>query len=181
MASCGRSFLAFIESGDDSVSGYMSEDFIRPELPAVGIVAGMDPEDRALLGSYGEYLPAQAGQMIIEAGDDQEYLYLVISGMLHVTIQVDGRSKLLARVERGESLGEVAVFDPGKASATVTAQEFTQIWKANRADIDAFVKAYPDAGAAFLTGIIAVMCRRIRNMNEKLAEDQSLEILGKFW
>ncbi len=105
----------------------------------------------------------------------------MISGLLHVTIQVDGRAKLLARVESGETLGEINVFDPKAASATVTAQEFTQIWKANRQDIDDFVKAYPEAGAKLLAGIVTIMCRRIRHMNEKIADTEVAEILGKFW
>jgi CRP/FNR family cyclic AMP-dependent transcriptional regulator len=159
----------------------MSEKLLRPELPSVGIVADIEAGDRALLGNYGEFLPAQAGQMLIRAGDDQEHLYLVISGLLHVTIMVEGRVKLVARVEAGETLGEVNVFDPEKASATVTAQEFSQIWKANRDDIDQFVKAYPEAGNTLLSGIITVMCRRIRNMNDKLADNETMEILGKFW
>jgi len=78
-------------------------------------------------------------------------------------------------------LGEINAFDPAKASATVTAQEFTQIWRANKTDIDEFIKAYPAAGASLLTGIIKVMCRRIRNMNEKLADSESVEARGKFW
>lgn len=158
----------------------MSEKLTRPELPAVGIVAELEQEDRALLGDYGEFLPAQPGQILIKAGDAQEHLYLVISGLLHVTIMVDGRTKLVARIEGGETLGEVNVFDPAKASATVVAQDFSQIWRANRSDIDLFVKAYPQAGSVLLAGIIGVMCRRIRNMNEKLADIQAMQNLSKF-
>ena len=159
----------------------MSDHLTRPELPAVGIVAEMEHDDRALLGGYGEFSPAQAGQILIQAGDDQDHLYLVISGLLHVSITVDGRQKLVARVEAGETLGEINVFDPGKASASVTAQQFSQIWKANRSDIDLFVKAYPEAGTSLFAGIVTVMCRRIRNMNSRLADSESVDILGKFW
>lgn len=159
----------------------MSDKLMRPELPAVGIVAELELQDRALLGDYGEFLPAQPGQTLIKAGDSQEHLYLVISGLLHVSILVEGRTKLVARVEAGETLGEVNVFDPAKASATVVAQDFTQIWRANRGDIDLFVKAYPAAGSILLAGIIGVMCRRIRHMNDKLADIQSMENLAKFW
>jgi CRP-like cAMP-binding protein len=176
-----RLVLGFSPEKDSFSLSCMSEKLMRPELPAVGIVADLESEDRALLGDYGEFLPAQPGQTLIKTGDAQEHLYLVISGLLHVTIMVDGRTKLVARVEAGETLGEVNVFDPAKASATVVAQEFSQIWRANRADIDLFVKAYPEAGSILLSGIITVMCRRIRNMNDKLADNQSMEILGKFW
>ena len=159
----------------------MNDKLMRPELPAIGIVAELESQDRALLGDYGEFLPAQPKQTLIKEGEDQEHLYLVISGLLHVTIMVDGRTKLVARIEAGETLGEVNVFDPGKASATVTAQDFTQIWRANRSDIDLFIKAYPQAGSILLTGIIGVMCRRIRNMNGKLVVTESMENLSKFF
>lgn len=159
----------------------MNDKLTRPELPAVGIVAELEPQDRALLGDYGEFLPAQPGQALIKEGDNQEHLYLVISGLLHVTIIVDGRTKLVARIEAGETLGEVNVFDPGKASATVTAQDFTQIWRANRSDIDLFIKAYPQAGSILLAGIIGVMCRRIRNMNDKIAVTERMENLSKLF
>jgi len=159
----------------------MSDGLIRPELPAIGIVAEMSYDDRALLGDYGTFLPVQAGQRIIVAGEEQNYLYFVISGLLHVTIQVEGRDQLVARVEKGETLGEINVYDPSRASATVTAVEFSQIWKANRDDIDAFVSAYPQAGAALLEGIIAVMCRRMRAMNKKVAETVVTDILSNFW
>lgn len=159
----------------------MNDEFIRPELPPFGIVAELDPDDRALLGGYGEFFPVRPGQTIIEVGDAQDFLYFVISGLLHVTIEIDGREKLVARIEKGEILGEINVFDPGKASASVVAMEFSQIWKANRADIDAFVSAYPQAGARLLEGIITVMCRRMRNMNHKLADSETVDILGKFW
>lgn len=173
--------FGFPSRGESFSFRLMNEKLMRPELPPIGIVAELEEQDRALLGNYGEFLPAQPGQTLITAGDNQEHLYLVISGLLHVTIMVEGRSKLVARVEAGETLGEMNVFDPGKASATVVAQEFTQIWKANREDIDLYVKAYPDAGAILLSGIITVMCRRVRNMNDKLADNESMEILGKFW
>jgi len=159
----------------------MSDKLMRPELPAVGIVADLEAGDRALLSGYGEFLPAQPGQKIIGAGEAQDCLYFVISGLLHVTIDVEGRAKLVARVESGETLGEVNVYDPKKASATVTAQEFSQIWKANRQDINDFVDAYPEAGAKLLEGIVTIMSRRIRNMNEMIADSEAADILGKFW
>ncbi len=159
----------------------MSQKLTKPELPSVGIVAEMDEDDRRLLGGYGEFLPAQSGQTLIEVGQEQPYLYLVISGLLHVTIQVDGRMKLVARIEAGETLGEVNAFDPDTASATVAAQQFSQVWRANKSDIDEFVAAYPSAGASFLSGIITVMCRRVRTMNDKIADSEGLDILGKFY
>lgn len=159
----------------------MNDELTRPELPPLGIIKEMDEDDRRLLSNYGEFLPAHAGQTVIEMNEEQPYLYLVISGYLNVSIEVEGRMKVVARVEKGETLGEVNVFDPAKASARVAAQEFTQIWRADKADIDQFVAAYPASGAKLLSGVITVMSRRIRQMNLKLADNEAMEILGRFW
>lgn len=159
----------------------MSSALNRPEIPSLGIVANLAEQDRALLGNYGEFLPVHAEQTLITEGHAQDSLFFVISGVLHVHTEVNGRTVLLTRVVAGESLGEVNIFDPANASASVTAKEFSQVWRAARADLDAFVTAYPEAGAILLCGIIQVMSRRIRHMNEKLADRESMTNAASNW
>jgi len=134
-----------------------------------------------LLSGYGDFLPVQEGQQLIEEGKNQDSLYLVISGVLHVHSDKDNKRTLIARVSAGESLGEINIFDPGQASASVTAQSFSQIWKANRADFDAFVEAYPEAGAKLLTALAAELSRRIRYMNKKLIAVEAEAAYQNFW
>lgn len=159
----------------------MPNSFDRPEIPALGIVASLEDEDRRLLSNYGDFLPVQPGQTIIEEGKPQDSLYFVISGLLHVTTKVNESPHLVARIEPGESLGEINVFDPGLASASVVARAFSQVWRANRDDIDSFVAAYPQAGNRLLAGLLACMSQRIRRMNEKLVTAELESALRSFW
>ena len=159
----------------------MSSALNRPEIPSFGIVADLTVEDRALLGNYGEFLPVKAGQTLIVQEQTQNSLFLVISGVLHVHTEVNGRTVLITRVVAGETLGEVNIFDPANASASVTAKEFSQVWRADRADLEAFVAAYPEAGSILLSGIIRLMSRRIRLMNEKLSDRESMIDASLFW
>jgi CRP/FNR family transcriptional regulator, cyclic AMP receptor protein len=155
--------------------------FNKPEIPAIGIVAGLEDQDRALLSSYGEFLPVKPEQQIVTEGQPQDSLYFVISGVLHVHTEVDKRTVLIARIEAGTTIGEVNAFDPGTASASVTAKEFSQVWKASKDDIDQFVTAYPEAGSRLLSGIIRCMSQRIRHMNDKLADQESLADVERWW
>lgn len=159
----------------------MAQDFDRPEIPALGIVASLEDDDRRLLSNYGEFLPVQPGQLLIEEGKPQDSLYFVIAGLLHVTTNVEDNRRLVARIEAGESLGEINLFDPGLASASVIARSFTQVWRAKRSDIDAFVAAYPEAGNRLLGGLLACMSKRIRHMNEKLVTAELESALRSFW
>jgi CRP/FNR family cyclic AMP-dependent transcriptional regulator len=159
----------------------MSQEFNSPQLPAMGLVARLEEEDRLLLSGYGNFLPVQEGQVLIEEGHNQDSLYFVISGVLHVHTDADNKRTLITRVAAGESLGEINIFDPGTASASVTAKSFTQIWKATREDIEAFMKAYPEAGNQLLTALIGEMSRRIRHMNEKLVVLKAEDAYQSFW
>ena len=158
-----------------------TQEFNKPELPALGIVAGLDPDDRRLLSDYGEFLPLQAGSDLIREGQEQNTLYFVISGILHVHTSKDQKRTLIARISPGEMIGEVNLFDPGVASANVTAQEFSQIWAATREDINAFQQAYPEAAGRLLIGMISEMSKRIRHMNQKLASAELSNALQGFF
>ncbi len=159
----------------------MSTDFDRPEIPAQGIVATLEDDDRRLLSNYGEFLPVQAGHTLIEEGKPQDSLYVVISGLLHVTTGGDDKTRLIARIQAGESVGEINIFDPGMASASVVARTFAQVWRANRSEIEAFVTAYPQAGNRLLSGLLACMSKRVRHMNEKLVSAELESALRSFW
>jgi CRP-like cAMP-binding protein len=158
-----------------------SSDFDRPELPALGIAANLEEEDRRLLSDYGEFLPIQEGDLIIKEGADQDSLVFLISGLLHVVTERDGTPVLLARGEPGESIGEVNLFDPGKASASVMAKSFSQVWKARRNDLDDFLNAYPKAAGRLMIGLLSEMSKRLRNMNQKLSSTELQATLQEFF
>ncbi len=156
-------------------------DFSTPQLPTLGIIAELEDEDRRLLSGYGEFLPAEAQQDIIKEGEPQDSLYFVISGLLHVHSLKDNKRTLLGRIGEGEMFGEVNLFDPGVASANVTAQEFTQIWKANGDDLKTFADAYPEVGVRLFTGLLGEISKRIRKTNEKLSDAELKEAVLSMW
>ena len=79
------------------------------------------------------------------------------------------------------SYGEINIFDPGTASASVTSKSFSQVWKATREDIEAFMVAYPQPGNLLLTALVREMSRRIRHMNDKLVAVEAEAAYQNFW
>lgn len=144
-------------------------------------MVGLEEEDRLLLGGYGEFLPVQADQTLIKEGGDQDSLYFVISGLLHVHTDTSEKRTLVARIGPGETIGEVNLFDPATASASVTAREFSQVWRANREDLEAFLGVYPAAAAKFMVGILSEMSMRLRRMNERLSMNEKEAAFQSFW
>src|ERR1700733_15134445 len=146
----------------------MSESLTKPSLPTFSWIGHLKEDDRDLLSSYGEFFPGHPGNVIIEEGAQQTEVFVVISGELEVrATQEDGTETLLARVGPGETLGEISLFDPGPAAATVTAVEFSQLWRIADADLLQFMTDNPGAGNVLLRTLASILAQRLRQMNPK--------------
>lgn len=129
-----------------------------PKLPPVSWVTNLKPDDLDLLSSYGEFVPAHAEAPLITQGDPQDNLFIVISGSLNVVR--DGET--LATLSEGSAIGEVNLFDPGTATATVVATEFSQLWRINRDELLSFINDSPGAGNQLLLALASTLASRLR-------------------
>jgi CRP/FNR family transcriptional regulator, cyclic AMP receptor protein len=146
----------------------MTDILSKPTLPSFSWIGHLKDDDRELLSSYGEFFPGHPGNVIIEEGAMQTEVFVVISGMLEVRAkQEDGTEVLLAQVGPGETLGEISLFNPGPAAATVTASEFSQLWRIADSDLIHFMEENPGAGNVLLRTLASILAQRLRQMNPK--------------
>ena len=146
----------------------MTDILSKPTLPTFSWIGHLNQDDRELLSSYGEFFPGHPGNIIIEEGAMQTQVFVVISGMLEVRAkQDDGSEIILAQVGPGETLGEISLFNPGPAAATVVASEFSQLWRIADSDLIHFMEENPGAGNIMLRTLAAILSQRLRQMNPK--------------
>ena len=143
-----------------------TSDLSKPTLPAFSWIGHLKEDDRDLLSSYGEFFPGHPGTVIIEEGVPQTEVFVVISGKLQVHImQNDGVARLLAEVGPGETLGEISLFTPGPATATVIATEFSQLWRIKDSDLLQFMTDNPGAGNLLLRTLATILAQRLRKVD----------------
>ena len=146
----------------------MSESLSKPTLPTFSWIGQLKQDDRDLLSSYGEFFPGHPGNVIIQEGDIQTDVFVVVSGKLEVRAkQADGGEILLAHVVPGETLGEISLFNPGPATATVTALEFSQLWRITDTDLITFMEENPGAGNILLRTLATILAQRLRQVDPK--------------
>ena len=150
-----------------------------PELPAIGLLAEFEEEDRRMLSSYGEFAKVHKGDKLIRQGAAQDKLYFVVTGLLHATCVREGRHMLLGKIESGEWFGEINVFDPANASATVEAMQFSQVWSITRKGIEQFFENYPTAGLSLVISIACLLSNRLRKLDEKLTVAKQLSNISE--
>jgi CRP-like cAMP-binding protein len=132
-------------------------------LPRVGILAFMDDEYREYLAAYGHVVATKPDEVIIREGELGRALYVVLAGNFTITTTgLPGQTARLDSVGEGDCLGEISVFEPGLASATVTSADAGQLWCIEADPLQQFLREQPHAGLALILGINTLLSRRLR-------------------
>lgn len=138
-------------------------------LPEMGFATEFDIEERTQLGNFGEFISLSDGDVLIGEGHTQDALFMVVSGTFHVQTVVTGRSVLLGTLKAGDTIGEVNMFDPGNASASVVSKSFSEVWKIDRVRLEQYLEAHPRTAARLLVNVATQLSKRLRKTNEKVA------------
>ena len=113
------------------------------------------------------------GDVLIQAGQPNDFLYLILSGRLRIHLK-DLTLAPIVMLEPGEVVGEMSVFDRQPASAFVVAQEDSRLLVLDRATIWSLIEIYPIVAR----NLLFVLAQRLRSGNA-LVEDWLLERVSK--
>jgi len=142
------------------------EDTILPEM---GFAADFTEDQRKQLGGFGEFISCNDGDVLIEEGQNQDSLFLIVFGTFHVQTSALGRPVLLGNLKGGDSVGEVNIFDSGNASASVVSKSLSQVWKIDRSRLEQYLEAHPQEAARLLVKVATQLSKRLRKTNAKVA------------
>jgi CRP/FNR family cyclic AMP-dependent transcriptional regulator len=131
-----------------------------------------DADLDALLASL-RFRELEVPEVAWSQGDPGDFLVVVCHGRLGVYARNgDGPEIELGQSGAGEILGEMACIDPSPRSATVAALEPTLVGELSR-DALAMLREYaPNVYATVMSGVIADVTRRLREIDAKLEDAQ---------
>jgi CRP-like cAMP-binding protein len=112
------------------------------------------------LASVMDELSFPGNYTIFNAGDEGRSLYIVVSGKVKVHI---GKQQL-AIFPKGESFGEMAVFDAQPRSASATTLETCECLELTQEQLYEAIDETPEIAV----NIIGILSRRIRELNDKM-------------
>lgn len=86
-----------------------------------GLAGPLDPETAALIGSRASWVRLERGATLFEEGEAGSAWFVLVSGRLSVHRTLEGRSREVAQVDAGTTVGEIAALAGGPRNATVRA------------------------------------------------------------
>lgn len=106
-----------------------------------------------------------SGQLIFSRDDAGDFLLMIASGRVRLSIMSDeGRELSVRHAVRGDIIGEIAVLDGLPRSADASALSDVQCFMLFRADFQALVRAFPDVSIR----LIEFLCARLRSTTNQL-------------
>jgi len=134
---------------------------------------GVSSETRDLLASqnFSEIVHYDQETFLVTQGAKPDAVYFTLSGLFHAVshANIEAPQRLLGRIEPGEFIGEISLFDPeSKGTASVKAMKDASALRMPREAFGDFCKAHPAAALEFVTALAHCLARRLRDANEKV-------------
>lgn len=136
-------------------------------LPSLGIIGRLDESIRSRLGQAGEFTTAPVGFYVAKQGQPHNALAVILEGKLSVSTHAHGDIVKLANLGPGETVGEMSIIDPQKASADVVVVDSpAKLWTISGDALEKLVQHDPVTGYKILKVLATELCRRLRHNSE---------------
>jgi CRP/FNR family cyclic AMP-dependent transcriptional regulator len=150
---------------------------LDPQLLAdVDLFRSLSPEavERIINASVPRSL--RRGDVLFQEGDDAAELFVVESGRVAIANRSpDGRESVVALMEPGDLFGEMPLFDDMGRSAHARALEVGVVHAIPYRAVREVLEDDP----ALLWGVVELLARRLRSMDNALADAVFLDVTGR--
>lgn len=145
-------------------------------LARAGIFQGVSPNAVAALTRQLEPVSFSRGQVIFVEGEPGETLFIITAGKVKIGRRTaDGRESLITLMGPSDMFGELAIFDPGPRTSTVTALTEVHAVTMDRTALRTWIAEQPEIAEQLLR----VLARRLRRTNDNLSDLIFTDVPGR--
>lgn len=142
----------------------------------VPLFEGVSAEDRAALARAATLRTYRRGETIVQQGQPGDAFYVLVRGRVAVAIVApDGREVVLNTLGEGDHFGEMALLDDAPRSASVIAQEKSDLAILSRAVFFDLLKS----NFVLTRALLAAFSARLRRANATIEGLASLDVKSR--
>lgn len=143
-------------------------------LQTIPMFAQLSKRDFSVLFNIIHNRSYVAQEYVFYQGDPGIGLYIIREGEVRIERKLEsGEIVSLAKFKEGDFLGELALVDDEKRSASAIADSDVKLAVIFKPDLDEFISRFPKKGVKILQGISHVVAVRLRQLNEENIKLQS--------
>jgi CRP-like cAMP-binding protein len=137
-------------------------------LRNVSILRKLSEEELRAFCALLQTRDAKAKERIIEEATPVKAFSIVLDGVVHIRRMANKRELLLGRLGPGGFFGEINLFDPGVATASIYAMKPTRLAFLDYETFHSFMEENTAIGYKIATSMMTEMARRLRQTSARL-------------
>jgi CRP/FNR family transcriptional regulator, cyclic AMP receptor protein len=149
---------------------------VNEVLARSGIFQGVAPDAATALVAQLQQVSFPRGHTVFVEGEPGDRLYIILEGKVKIGRRTaDGRESLITVMGPADMFGELALFDPGPRTSTVTTLTEVKAVTMDREALHAWVLGRPEIAEQLLR----VLARRLRRTNSALSDLIFTDVPGR--
>jgi len=122
------------------------------------------------MAHYLGYSSLEAGQPVFNEGDPGSYMLILLDGKVSILKAGESGRHLLSYEGRGRIIGEMALLDRERRSATCIAETDCELLHLSQDNLQKLAADYPALAYRFMHSLARLLSRRLRRTSGILAE-----------
>lgn len=152
---------------------------IRQNVRQIELFSGLANDEIDILIKHSKIRTLVEDEPLFLQGDESDFFVVIIDGRIEITKYTDKATPVsLASLTRGDTLGEMALFDHEQRSATATAMESSIVLILSRASFDLLVDEHPRCGNKLMRKFAILLCGHLRKTSKMFAESIEPHLLA---
>lgn len=127
------------------------------------------PELKTLAGYFGQ-MHVEKGRTVFDEGDPGGYMLILIDGRISIYKTGESGRHLLSYESKGRIIGEMALLDRERRSATCIAESDCELLTVNHEGLDRLSREHPTLAYRFMFALARLLSKRLRRTSGVLAE-----------
>lgn len=150
----------------------------EPVLAETDFFVGASNEILTTIAAAGKVKELVRGDVLFEAGDEPQSLFVVLSGRIAIAIgnkPFDHRESVIALMDGGDLFGEMGMLDKNSRSAGARALEASKVLEIPYTA----VLEQLNASTGLMWNVIRMLSQRLRSSDQALADSVFLDVTGR--
>jgi CRP-like cAMP-binding protein len=148
-----------------------SEEDTRTFLVNLPIFDSFNVDELTMLSKHMSFVHLKRGEYLFVEGDKGTFMGFVVQGLLEVIKKTEtGQSVVIARLTKGNSIGEMALIDKSPRSATVVAKQPTTVVTLTDKGFDLLTERSPILGVKVIQKVARLLSLYMRRTSSRLAD-----------
>lgn len=148
-----------------------NEEKTRDLILTLPLFDAFKSDELDILARHMNFAEIMRGKHLFVEGDKGDFMCFAVRGLLDVLKKTStGDYRVITRLGKGNSIGEMSIIDESPRSATVIARQPSVVIILTKKSFDILTDCYPAVGVILLKKIIGLLSLNMRLTTSKLAD-----------